>query len=271
MVVRPVSCFFQKSCIVAALALMCALTAGNVLAGDAPVKPFAVPCAGGSFAECMKLFTAASGLEVTYAKSLTNLTVSASISAPDPVDGLRRLLDSVGDGNYALAYDAAARQVHISSLGDGGEARTTAAADATPANQPPSKKLFPTDDDIRAANRPPNPDDEVVPGMTNRELNARAEKLDLQRPDLAAPLFPSLYGEKSLTWGQLQERQKQIDQEKPVSYSLPDGSTVSAQKLKEQQAVADSAYKAKFGQTSTPVSDGQSSPDLTSGQATGKK
>lgn len=270
MIGMPFSCFFQRTRLVMTVALSCLLAAGSALAGDVPAKSFEVPCKGVSFAECIKLFSKASGLEVSYDQRLANVPVAALVSAPDPVAGLRRLLDSVGDGNYALIYDAPARRIRISSLGDGGETQAAAIADTAPAAQQPPKKLFPTDDDIRAANRPSNPNDEVVPGMTNRELKARAEKLDLQRPDPATPFFPSLYGEKSLTWGELQQRQKQVDQDKPVNYSLSDGSTVSAEKLKEYQAYVDTMHDAKAGQSSAlpPASGSQGSPKKVSGEET---
>lgn len=274
MTVVGLSHFFQK-CLVTAFTISCLLTSGNALAGNATAEPFAVQCADVSFSECMKRFSKASGLEVIYAQSLANTMVSASINDPDPVAGLRRLLDSIGDGNHALSFDATARRINITSLGADGKAQTTSPAADSQGDQPPPKKLFPTESDIRAANQPPNPDAEVAPGMTNRELKHRAEQLDLRKPDPNSPFFPSIYGDKSISWGELQKRQQQLDQGKPVEYTLPDGQTVSAEKLKEHQERVDTMHGAKAAQNSTmalpPAPDAQGSPKRASGEETFKK
>lgn len=216
----------------------------NSYAGGVPEKKlFTLQCQGVSFSTCMDDFTAASGLRVSYAKGLGAVNVSSSISSKDPVDALRKLLETVGDGNHAVSFDATNKLVTINSFGvsdEGGAAQTMQGA--TP------KKLFPNADDIRAANKSPNPDAEMAPGKTYREIQQASERLELQKPDPNAPFFPSVNGDKAITWGELQKRQQEIDKGKPTEYTLPDGSKVSVQKLKEQQAIIDKLHPAKVGQ-----------------------
>lgn len=224
----------------------------NGYAGDLPAnKVFTLQCQGISFATCMDNFTAASGLRVSYAKGLAGTNVSSSISSKDPVDALRKLLETVGDGNHAVSFDATNKSVTINSFGVSDE---SGAAQTKQGTAP--KKLFPSAEDIRAVNRPPNPDGEMVPGKTYREIQQAGERLELQKPDPNAPFFPSVNGDKAITWGELQKRQQEIDKKKPTEYTLPDGSKVSVQKLKEQQAIIDKLHPAKVGQggSSQPAS-----------------
>ncbi|WP_139311675.1 hypothetical protein [Desulfovibrio sp. DV] len=220
----PFFCFF---CLVMVLL-------GRAYPASAETRDFEIQCLNSKLSDCMDKFYKEFGWAVSYPQALANVRLSSSFRDKDPVAGLRSLLQSIDDSNYALSYDEKEKTVQIFVVG--------ASEQMQQASQQPKQSPLPSKEQIATANKPPNLDMEFRPGITYRELKAQAERIETQKPSPDTPFLPNINSGPSITWGELQKRQQQIDSRKPREYSLPNGN-VSSKFLNEQQARVDQQVK----------------------------